>query len=303
MPSRVSTRLSIITTGLFEQPGLSLQNPCQIRPEVQATLNGTQMPSTIDFRTMIDDLSQGTFGMEYTPIIHRMPSPTFSDDEDLYDFDSDDESGSEAETDSSLEDDPINEKSHLEEILDGLYVAYADDEDEIAELRTFHYRKFSHILHVVPVPCVFTEPIPGRVDQPAGTVNEEIAQSRRQTRTLSLSVPEIPNVSQTQTLLNPSQLLAARDFIALAMPYMNSYLPYIPRWCCSVDVLIVAPVGRKADILSVLACYLAFTSGNFAGTVLECMREAGEYDPEWDGGDGAVAPNVVKLVEEIARTW
>ena len=109
-----------------------------------------------------------------------------------------------AETDSSLEDDPIDEKSHLEENLDDLYVAYADDEDEIAKLRTFHYRKFSHILRVVPVLCTFTEPIPGRVDQPAGTVNKEIEQSRRQTRTLSSRDPQrVSDPDTTESLPTP----------------------------------------------------------------------------------------------------
>ena len=265
MPSRISTRLNIIITGPFEQPGISLQNACHIQPAVQATLNGTQMSSTVNFRTMIDNLSKARLEWNI-PLFSPGNHPLRSQMTRTYITLTLTTNLTQAETDSSLEDDPIDEKSHLEEILDDLYVAYADDEDEIAKLRTFHYRKFSHILRVVPVLCAFTEPIPGRVDQPAGTVNKEIEQSRRQTRTLSLSVPEIPNVSQTQTLLNPSQLLAARDFIALAMPY-------IPRWCCSVDVLIVAPVGRKADILSVLACYLAFTSGKFAGSVLKYMGD------------------------------
>ncbi|KAL4062778.1 hypothetical protein V8B97DRAFT_1877416 [Scleroderma yunnanense] len=288
MPSQASSRSNASTTISSEKPRLSLRERCHVTLTVQTTLNERTRTSIYHaLEERLDDLRRSKSGRKYTPVVLPTPSPAissaFSDDGDY-------------------KDDSLYDASHLEEILDGLYVAYANDENELAALRTFYDREFSHILQVALVPPIISSPMSVRIGQLSGGRSEEMAQGGRQTHKLRLAVPALPRIGHTQILLSASQLLAARDFLALAMPYKNCYFPSVPRRCCSVDLVIVAPVGRKADILAVLTCYLAYVSGKHAGTVLRYMGETDEYDTEWKGGKGVVAAKVVEMVEKVARS-
>ncbi|KAL4079197.1 hypothetical protein J3A83DRAFT_1044171 [Scleroderma citrinum] len=302
MPSQASSRSNASTTISSEKPRLSLRERCHVTLTVQTTLNERTRTSIYHaLEERLDDLRRSKSGRKYTPVVLPTPSPAissaFSDDGEY-----DSESDSEEVTDPSYKDDSLYDASHLEEILDGLYVAYANDENELAALRTFYDREFSHILQVALIPPIISSPMSVRIGQLSGGRSEEMAQGGRQTRKLRLAVPALPRIGHTQILLSASQLLAARDFLALAMPYKNCYFPSVPRRCCSVDLVIVAPVGRKADILAVLTCYLAYVSGKHAGTVLRYMGETDEYDTEWKGGKGVVAAKVVEMVEKVARS-
>lgn len=88
------------------------------------------------------------------------------------------------------------------------------------------------------------------------------------------------------TLLTEYQLLAARDFLSLSLPYYsearpNELLEGPVHSADRVRVLVTAPTGggAAADIMSVAACYITFVSGVSAQTVLECIdKEEGVSD-------------------------
>ena len=82
------------------------------------------------------------------------------------------------------------------------------------------------------------------------------------------------------TLLTEYQLLAARDFLSLSLPYYSEARPTEVLKCPvssadQVRVLITAPAGEgaAADVMSVAACYITFVSGVSTQTVLECIDD------------------------------
>jgi hypothetical protein len=100
------------------------------------------------------------------------------------------------------------------------------------------------------------------------------------------------------TLLTEYQLLAARDFLSLALPYYSETRPNedLEGPVGSADrvrVLVTAPAGdgAAADVMSAAACYITFVSGESAQTVLECIEKEEEVPTLWkdvigEGEDG-----------------
>ncbi|KIJ66108.1 hypothetical protein HYDPIDRAFT_44960, partial [Hydnomerulius pinastri MD-312] len=160
----------------------------------------------------------------------------------------------------------------IQEIVRGLFVAFADVDFEAAALRTDENKEFSHVVQVTLLP----------EKDITGGRTEETLRYGRCTQKLRLSCPTY-GTGAGHTVLSAPQLLAARDFLSLAMPYTNYKLPSMPQSHCDVKLLVVAPTGRTVDAMSIIACYLAFASGKPAATVMQYINEVEDFDQAWKG--------------------
>lgn len=173
---------------------------------------------------------------------------------------------------------------HLQEIIGCLYVASADAH-EVDTLCADAGVPFSHVLRIESVEDVAA----------SGSRNEEMMDDVLRTQKLTLKCPR-QGRSRGHTALSASQLLAARDYLSLIMPYSGRFFPkHPPRF--NVQLLVVAPADCTVDVISVVVCYLAFSSGYHAETVMQCIREE-KYDEVWKRG---ISQEGLDFVERIAR--
>ncbi|KAF8069979.1 hypothetical protein FPV67DRAFT_995435 [Lyophyllum atratum] len=105
-------------------------------------------------------------------------------------------------------------------------------------------------------------------------------------------------------VLTEEQLLLARDFLALALPYYAEAHPRddIPWGSADiVRILIAAPAGEgaAADIMSIVACYLTFASEEPAETVVEYIKVEEDIPKVWT--QGVEGREAVRLIAKIAR--
>ncbi|KAF9235260.1 hypothetical protein BU15DRAFT_65011 [Melanogaster broomeanus] len=107
----------------------------------------------------------------------------------------------------------LSEKSFIEEIIPGLFVAFADDDFKTAALRTYENKQFSHVVQVTLGPA----------NEITADRSEETLRFGADTQKLRLSCPTCGN-GAGHTVLSSDQLLAARDFLSLAMPYTSHKL-------------------------------------------------------------------------------
>ncbi|KAG6918069.1 hypothetical protein DXG01_016727 [Tephrocybe rancida] len=107
-----------------------------------------------------------------------------------------------------------------------------------------------------------------------------------------------------KTLLTETQLLLARDFLALALPYYAEAHPNpnVRASPDSVRVLITAPErqGAEADIMAVVACYLAWASEEEVRTVVEYIRTEDDVPGVWKGA--VRGEDALKLVGRAAMS-
>jgi len=96
--------------------------------------------------------------------------------------------------------------------------------------------------------------------------------------------------SGTKTGLTENQLLAARDFLSLALPYFSAAHPPddLPDDTSSDDVriLVTAPVGDGAarNVMSAVLCYLTYTSRKDTETVVGCIKAERGVPAVWREG-------------------
>ncbi|KAG1831646.1 hypothetical protein EV424DRAFT_1534309 [Suillus variegatus] len=161
----------------------------------------------------------------------------------------------------------FSRRYHLQDITECLYVASADTH-EVDTLCAEAGVPFSHVLQIEPV--------------------EDVAASGLKERGNDRRCFE---GAETNT-----QLLAARDYLSLIMPYSSRFVPkHPPRF--NVQLLVVAPADHTVDVMSIVLCYLAFSSGHHAETVMQHIGEE-EYDEVWEGG---ISQEGLDFVEHIAR--
>ncbi|KAI5988217.1 hypothetical protein EDD15DRAFT_2371649 [Pisolithus albus] len=294
------------TTSPCPKHGLSLRERRKVTLTVRTTLQ--ECPS-YPYRK---------FATKYTPLIPPTPNSVASgwlSDEEYYDFelvDSDEDTESHYSTASSSLSEiqlglPVgpeqssSKDSHLALVEDNLYVAYADDADEAANLRTFASHHFTHILQIAVVPPSSSSAVSTASRYPsAGSWSEELTWSGRELRKLHLSVPAFTQATEKYMLLSPGQLLAARDWIALAMPLDEYEVPVLPRWFSTTRLVVVAPRGRRADIMAVVIAYLAFAQDRPVLNVARSLTRKVGFDEEWMLTlSGTAAP----LLEMVARLW
>lgn len=107
----------------------------------------------------------------------------------------------------------LEEESHLVEIMEGLYIALADDEADVPALRTFDDEPFTHVLQVNSVTLVGDDPLA------LSTWRREEAPRNALVQRLSLVCPAVSLCCAEQTVVGPKELRAARDFLSLALPH------------------------------------------------------------------------------------
>ncbi|KAI6043444.1 hypothetical protein EDC04DRAFT_706460 [Pisolithus marmoratus] len=302
----VSSTPGELTTLSRSKHGLSLRERRKVTLTVRTTLQERPLYAYRKFVT------------KYTPVLPPTPNSVSSgwlSDEEDYDFelvDSDEDTESHFKTTSSslVEICPTrpfvprqssSEKSHLDLVEDDLYVAYADDANEAAALRTFANHHFTHILQITAVPPRSSSVVGVAGGYPsAGGWSEELTWSGRELRKLHVAVPALPQATEKYMLLSPRQLLAARDWIALAMPLKEHEIPVLPRWFSTTRLVVVAPRGRKADIMAVVIAYLAFAQDRHVLSVAKDLTKKVGLDEEWMLTLSATA---APLLEMVARLW
>lgn len=104
---------------------------------------------------------------------------------------------------------------------------------------------------------------------------------------LNVAVPKrplirslVPKSEVRETVLTRTQLRVARDFLALALPYVPR-TEETPKFDGGVRTLITAPAGpgAAADVMAVAICYLAFTSRYGVQGIAEIIRSERQTIP------------------------
>jgi len=225
----------------------------------------------------------------------------------------------------------------MHEFLPFLFIAFSNGQYTPASLKASYGIGFTHIVKIA-YPSLLSDDCPGSIST---SVNKKTGV---QTLTLTIAAPQSHSrsssassgygdsmntspsrrrlkgrrhartgVSQRMfTLLTEEQLLAARDFLSLALPYYLEARPSTMKVTSeNVAVLITAPGGSKpafgmddmeelgldgfgrasdnngsdkdgaADIISAITCYLSFASETPVETVLAYIDEEECLGDEW----------------------
>ncbi|KAF9222427.1 hypothetical protein BS17DRAFT_188305 [Gyrodon lividus] len=256
------------------KPRLSLRERCRVSLTIQTTFND----STETHARIHQTLGPRKDNIPRRRVRVRAPNPppdpmSPEDEDDISD---------------AVPSDYLTEKSHIEEVVHGLFVAFADDDFEAAALRTYDDQEFTHIVQVTLGP---------EKEMTIGK-GEETLRYGIGTQKLRLSCPTYGS-GEGHTLLSSDQLLAARDFLSLALPYTNYKFPSMPKSHCEVKLLVVAPNDRTVDAISIIVCYLAFASCKPAATVLQYINEVQDFDGVWKGD--TLGLDGMHFVEKVAR--
>ncbi|KAN0075495.1 hypothetical protein V8E55_011518 [Tylopilus felleus] len=134
-------------------------------------------------------------------------------------------------------------KTHTERMTQHLYVALADNDREIAALRTVDREKFNHIVRIVFKPLSRRGNI-----LPSSWSTEEIHRDDGPSE-LRLTCPGLTlHFGDKLTALTEKQLLAARNYVTQSLPERNDrwaaqgfQFPFSPEECKDARVLIVGP--------------------------------------------------------------
>lgn len=175
------------------------------------------------------------------------------------------------------------DESCLQELVPNLFVAFVDEEGH-NKVKGVSGEPFTHFVRISSI--LSHNVIEHIVDDNGAQV-------------LHLIVPRDTNDIDGQTILIPTQLLTARDFLSQAMPrHYHLQLP-VPAEYPVVRILITTSNKRAADVISVAACYLAFESGETTHTVLECINDEEDILGTWRG---IVSRDGIDVIEHITRS-
>ncbi|KAF8336088.1 hypothetical protein F5887DRAFT_891670 [Amanita rubescens] len=175
---------------------------------------------------------------------------------------------------------PAQDLQSMHEFLPFLFIAFSNGQYTPASLKASYGIDFTHIVKIA-YPSLLSDDCPGSIST---SVNKKTGV---QTLTLTIAAPQRharTGVSQRMfTLLTEEQLLAARDFLSLALPYYLEARPSTMKVSGeNVAVLITAPGGGgAADIISAITCYLSFASETPVETVLAYIDEEECLGDEW----------------------
>ncbi|KAM6502992.1 hypothetical protein JOM56_002969, partial [Amanita muscaria] len=185
----------------------------------------------------------------------------------------------------------------MHEFLPFLFIAFSDGQYHTDSLKVSYGIDFTHIVKLV-YPSMSKNDDPGSIST--------IVNNTTGVQTLTLTIPPPHSHSRSRhartgvsqrmfTLLTEEQLLAARDFLSLALPYYLEARPTTKRIASeNVAVLVTAPGGSQptfgmdiveyggaADIISAIACYLSFASETPVEMVLSYIDEEDCVGDEW----------------------
>ncbi|KAG6810311.1 hypothetical protein H0H92_012465 [Tricholoma furcatifolium] len=199
----------------------------------------------------------------------------------------------------------------LHPLVPGMYLSFTKDKFLPAKMVSSHGSLFTHVVKIIHHRS--------GVDH-VGDVDIKVDE-RRGLCLLGLVVPapddecygdedEDEEYERTETVLTENQLLAARDFLALALPYFAEAHPPAEEALASARtppddarVLIAAPYawGAAADIMSIALCYLSWASEEPVNKVLKCIRKEEEYVPPlWR--DAVWGKEALTFIQQVALT-
>jgi hypothetical protein len=191
----------------------------------------------------------------------------------------------------------------LQRLVPGLFVAFnadegEDDDDDDGGVDTIREPRFTHIISLstrarTAESTTSTTAVYHSVD-PNGV------------HRLRLIVPHPAyccnySAPGTRFRLSKSQLLSARDFLSLALPYYVQYRqPISTRRPAGTDVcvLVTASFACPAEAIAVAACYLSFMSQRSVRQVLDYIDDDDEILGVWK--NTVVCKRVVGVVEDVA---
>ncbi|KAJ3487842.1 hypothetical protein NLI96_g3275 [Meripilus lineatus] len=197
--------------------------------------------------------------------------------------------------------------SSLQELIPGLYIAFSNEGPKDEQPGDSPEKPYTHIVNI-------THPTQDIDENFKGSAHESYDHQIRRlhlvlpksaivspadgaTTTAAVASDASPRSNKTQRAglgLTDLQLRVARDFLDKAMP--RSLASSAEQ--TSVRVLITTPHGRPTDAMCAAACYLAFTSGQSAHTILRFVDEEEDFLSVWKG---EVSEDEITKTEKIAR--
>lgn len=194
----------------------------------------------------------------------------------------------------------ITEIDCIHELVPGMFIGFCND---LETYRSFlETDTFTHIVNIVPsIDALDVGDTSLDYGKVSGTRGLRI--TTQPLATISLEKSRQPRDS---TLMNKDQLLTARDFLSLALPYtLDQPLEVEFRPPYRANVLIVAPRsgGGPTEIMAAAICYLAFTSETAAEKVLRYIEDDEEVPNIWKdviggGVDGISFVSLVAMMDE-----
>ncbi|EGO00563.1 hypothetical protein SERLA73DRAFT_71572 [Serpula lacrymans var. lacrymans S7.3] len=186
----------------------------------------------------------------------------------------------------SIELDPVSKRC-LQEIIPGLFVAFVDSDEELSDLRANSGHNFTHIIQIA------------QTQEPLSGPKRETSRHAEDIEILRLFLPLHPQ-NKGQVKLQLSQLLAARDFLAIVMPYSKvAVIPYACQTPSDVRFLVAVPSGLPAEAMSMVVSYLTYTSGENAETVVLYMEEEDECSTVWRGNLSSEKLRLINFVASL----
>ncbi|CCM01010.1 uncharacterized protein FIBRA_03058 [Fibroporia radiculosa] len=186
---------------------------------------------------------------------------------------------------------PQMENRHLQEVVPGLYVAFKLS-DAAADAQHIRDTAYTHLLDI----CY---PPPG---YDSGAI-EQVYENRVHRLRLVLPVGPATRTQRAGLGLTNSQLRAARDFLAQALPYSGSSASSITHpqsGSLAVRILLSTPMHRPTDAMTAAGCYLAFVSGKSVETTLRFIDDEDNFLSIWKG---EVSEDEVEQAERVAKMW
>ncbi|KAF8652609.1 hypothetical protein AX16_004298 [Volvariella volvacea WC 439] len=199
------------------------------------------------------------------------------------------------EYESPDEESHANDLECLHELIPDLFLAFSSGDYTPPSLTSATRIRFTHIIkmvrptssesagtfsveydvttgtHILLLSLCRPKPAPGRKGRERGKARESMSRQH--------GIP----------LLTEHQLLIARDFLSIALPYysegLSSEIPSSPA-VDSVTALITAPMENDdasgaVDVMAVASCYLAYCSGENIEKVLAYINEEEEVPEMW----------------------
>ncbi|KII95510.1 hypothetical protein PLICRDRAFT_218456 [Plicaturopsis crispa FD-325 SS-3] len=182
---------------------------------------------------------------------------------------------------------PQAELYGLQEMIPGLHVAFSQDLLPGAELRSYpwyHADCFTHMICVAPS---------HEGDRDVGNVAVSLDDNGAQR--LRLVVPVLAT-DDGVTQLSGDQLIAARDFCSLALPYSDRPEDNTGR-DLTARVLITTPGGRAVDAVSIAICYMAYVAKKEVQGVMETFNAEEDLPVFWKG---SMSLDGKEFLEEVA---
>ena len=174
-------------------------------------------------------------------------------------------------------------KTRIEMMVNRLYVALSDDDEEIAALRTRHCEPFTHIVRITfDPPCEDEELSPS-------SWSKELSFPEDAPFELRLLCPPFARfLDEKSTALTKQQLVLARKYITFSLPYRNdtwdqqaSKFPFSTEQCQDARLLIVGPTDRSVDVMAVLVSYLTSLTGAPAPKLLHSIQKLDLVHKHW----------------------